>query len=135
LIGSSGQVFVDASGRRRRLVTVIGAVLGSLLAVGIAVLVAGMVGAVPLPLPGLPASGQGIQDGQHGPAAEPTRADPSASPTGTGRTPAPTSRGVPTAATTPPVGSAPTGDASATTRGNRPSVHPGNSNSKSSRPR
>lgn len=125
MIGSSGQVFVDASGRRRRLVTVIGAVLGSILAVGIAVVVAGMVGAVPLPLPGLPASGQGVQDGQGGPAAEPTRSQPSASPRGTGRTPAPTSTGVPTAATTPPAGSTPGGDAS-TTRGNRPTVHPGN---------
>jgi hypothetical protein len=133
LTGSSRQVFVDASGRRRRLVTVIGAVLGSVLAVGIAVVVAGMIGAVSLPLPGLPASGQGVQDGQHGPAGEPTGVNSPTPRTGAERTPAPTSQGVPTAQTTPPAaGSVPTADAS-TTRGNRPTVHPGNP--KSSRTR
>jgi hypothetical protein len=115
------------------MVTTIGAVLGSILAVGIAVVVAGLVGAVSLPLPGLPASGQSVQDGQRGPAAEPTGVHSPTPPTGAGRTPAPTSAGVPTAPTTPPAaGSIPTADAS-TTRGNRPSVHPGNP--KSSRTR
>lgn len=55
-------VFVDRSGRRRRLFTGLGAGLGVLLAAGSLLLVAGLMGTSPVPLPGLPQSGQ---RGQH----------------------------------------------------------------------
>jgi hypothetical protein len=46
-------VFVDRSGRRQRLVLVSGAAAGVLLVAALAMLVAGLVGASPIPLPGL----------------------------------------------------------------------------------
>jgi hypothetical protein len=52
-------VFVDRSGRRRRLFTGLGAGLGMLLVAGSLLLAAGLLGTSPVPLPGLPQSGQG----------------------------------------------------------------------------
>jgi hypothetical protein len=127
LIHSTRPVFVDVSGRRRRLVTVTGAVVGVGLATAIAVLVASMVvGASPLPLPGLPAGGQAVHN--PGPEAEPpapptTSSDPSdRDPTRPPTTTAPAPGGpvAPPAVTTGPT-TTPT-----TTRGNRPTEHPGN---------
>jgi hypothetical protein len=120
-------VFVDATGRRRRLVTVVGALLGLGLATGIAVLVVSVVtGSAPLPLPGLPASGQGLQQEQSVPAAgqpspTPSTRVPSRTPTiAPAASDPPAAPPAPTAAPT----AAPTGGSS--TRGNRPTANPGN---------
>jgi hypothetical protein len=47
-------VFVDRSGRRRRLVVASGAAFGVLVLLALTMLVAGLFGASPVPLPGLP---------------------------------------------------------------------------------
>jgi hypothetical protein len=125
LIQRTPPVFVDATGRRRRLVTVAGALLGLGLVTGIAVLVASVVtGSSPLPLPGLPASGQGLQREQTAPAAEqpsPAPSTPTRVPSGT-PTIAPAASDPPTA---PPASTA-TPSTGPSTRGNRPTTNPGN---------
>ncbi|GIJ72224.1 hypothetical protein [Virgisporangium ochraceum] len=126
MIHSTRPVFVDVSGRRRRLVTVTGAGVGIGLATALAVLVASMViGASPRPLPGLPAGGHGEQPG---PAAEPpvasvtpSRSDAITRPPTTAP-PVPAAPAAPPAVTTGP-GTTPT---SPTARGNRPTGQPGN---------
>lgn len=50
-------VFVDRSGRRRRIVITAGAGAGVLVVVALGLLVAGLFGASPVPLPGLPELG------------------------------------------------------------------------------
>ncbi|MFF5230780.1 hypothetical protein [Dactylosporangium sp. NPDC000521] len=94
-------VFVDRSGRRRRLFTILGAGLGVLLVAGCALLIAGLLGASPVPLPGLPENGQmGRHQAGLGtaptsgtparPSAKPTSARPAAAPvTGGGASPSP----------------------------------------------
>ncbi|GIG61563.1 hypothetical protein Lfu02_59350 [Longispora fulva] len=47
-------VFVDPSGRRRGVVRLVGLGLGAALVVGVALVVAGLFGASPVPLPGWP---------------------------------------------------------------------------------
>jgi hypothetical protein len=49
-------VFVDRSGRRRRLLTVVGAALGVALLASLGLLIAGMVAGSPVPIPGWPDS-------------------------------------------------------------------------------
>jgi hypothetical protein len=120
----SGSVFVDPTGRRRRLVTVAGAAAGLGLVSALALLLAGLLGASPVPLPGLPQGGQGAQEAvvpaevpsadPAGPAtSRPTRAPagaPASAPAGPGTATAPTSSSAPPGR--PP-------------RGNRPTDHPG----------
>jgi hypothetical protein len=114
-------VFVDRSGRRRRLFTGLGAGLGVLLAAGSLLLVAGLLGGSPVPLPGLP---QGGQAGHHRDGAEsgvgtaPSRAGAPASPTRGSRSSSPT------AATT--AGGAPGSPSVSEPHGNRKTSHPGN---------
>jgi hypothetical protein len=124
-VGSSGSVsvFVDPTGRRRRVVTAAGVAIGLALAAVVGLLVAGLLGAAPVPLPGLPAGGRGAQEVVV-PATVPRSAEPSA------RT---TSRPAYPAASRPPAGgsvapAAPSASSSASTRtrGNRPTEHPGN---------
>jgi hypothetical protein len=126
-VGSSGSgsVFVDPTGRRRRVVTAAGIAIGLALAAVVGLLIAGLFGAGPVPLPGLPAGGRGAQEVVV-PAAVPTSAEPS------GRT---TSRPADPAASRPPAGgsvapapAAPSASSSPSTRtrGNRPTEHPGN---------
>ncbi|MFC5000961.1 hypothetical protein ACFPIJ_24370 [Dactylosporangium cerinum] len=115
-------VFVDRSGRRRRLFTSLGAGLGVLLAAGSLLLVAGLLGTSPVPLPGLPQSGQG---GVHRDGAEPG-ASPAPGRTGAPVRPSPArSAG---SATTGPAG--PGGAAGSPTASephdNRKTSHPGN---------
>jgi hypothetical protein len=121
----SGPVFVDLTGRRRRLVTALGIGAGLALVAAIALLVAGVLGASPVPLPGLPRGGQGAQQGTvvpaellpstqpPGPATSPPARPPSVAPsTSSAATPAPT----------PPTASS----AAPTHRGNKPTDKPGN---------
>ena len=99
-------VFVDRSGRRRRLFTSLGAGLGVLLAAGSLLLVAGLMGSSPVPLPGLPQSGQGgyHHDGA-GPGVStapsrtgaPSRSSPAGSSSGTATGGATTTAGSPSA--------------------------------------
>jgi hypothetical protein len=69
-VGSSGSgpVFVDLTGRRRRLVTALGIAAALVLVAAIALVIAGVLGASPVPLPGLPRGGQGAQQGTVVPA-------------------------------------------------------------------
>ncbi|MFG2039041.1 hypothetical protein [Dactylosporangium sp. NPDC048998] len=59
-------VFMDRGGRRRQLFTALGAAIGVLLIAGCGLLIAGLLGTSPVPLPGLPDKGQGML--QHGDA-------------------------------------------------------------------
>ncbi|MDG6100840.1 hypothetical protein Daura_02115 [Dactylosporangium aurantiacum] len=101
-------VFVDRSGRRRRLFTGLGAGMGVLLVLGASLLIAGLLGSSPVPLPGLPQSGQGAQHrdgaGSGGIAPAPSRTSAVPRPTPTGAPPA-----VPAGSTTggPAAGSPP----------------------------
>ncbi|GAA4259264.1 hypothetical protein [Dactylosporangium darangshiense] len=105
---------MDRSGRRRRLFTVLGAGAGILLIAVGGLLIAGLLGSSPVPLPGLPNNGRGVlQRGN-------TDGD------GLGTAPVPAARTTsarPRAgATTPAAAATPTTDKP----GNRPTVHPGN---------
>ena len=120
----SGPVFVDLTGRRRRLFTALGIVAALLLMSAIALLIAGVLGASPVPLPGLPQGGQGAQQEAVVPAEVLTSAEPGASGTSRpSRAPGadqPGGSGAAAATQPTPTGSAPS------TRGNRPTTHPGN---------
>ncbi len=117
-------VFVDRSGRRRRLFTILGAGLGVLLAAGSLLLVAGLMGSSPVPLPGLPQSGQG---GQHrdgaGTAPGHTSAPPRPSRTAT---PAAGSGTKPGSSLPPPSSSLPVSLSPSDPHDNRKTAHPGN---------
>jgi hypothetical protein len=63
-------VFVDQSGRRRRLMVVVGTAVGSLLLATLGLLIAGLSGASPVRVPGFPDSGRAVVD-QQAPAAVP----------------------------------------------------------------
>jgi hypothetical protein len=115
-------VFVDRSGRRRRLFTSLGAGLGVLLAASFLLLIAGLMGTSPVPLPGLPQSGQG---GQHrdgagsGVGTAPSR-------TGAPASPAPGGGPGGSGGTTGATSAATAGSPSASVHDNRRSSHPGN---------
>jgi hypothetical protein len=121
----SGPVFVDLTGRRRRLVTAVGMLAALLLMAAIALLIAGVLGASPVPLPGLPQGGQGAQQEAVVPVEVFTSAEPAVSATSRpARAP-----GVPPDAGAAPVPAQPDPSSSAPeppARGNRPSSHPGN---------
>ncbi|WP_432834050.1 hypothetical protein [Dactylosporangium sp. CA-092794] len=53
-------VFMDRSGWRRPLFTALGAAFGVLVAASGGLLIAGLLGSSPVPLPGLPDNGQGL---------------------------------------------------------------------------
>jgi hypothetical protein len=121
----SRPVFVDLTGRRRRLVILAGVLAGLLLTTAMALLVAGVFGASPVPLPGLPQGGQGAQQEAVVPAGAVPSADRAASTTSRpARIPTAPSdpTATPTSAQPAPSSSAP----EPRTRGNRPSTHPGN---------
>src|SRR6185369_7694434 len=91
-------VFVDRSGRRHRIVVASGAAAGVLVVLALGMLVAGLFGASPLPLPGLP--------DLVGPApSQPQPSRPAAVTTHNPQTPEATAQGpgaTPTAPATPP---------------------------------
>ena len=64
-------VFVDRSGRRRRVVKLTGAVLGGLLVVALGLLGAAVSGASPLRMPGFPDADDNAEGGHATPAATP----------------------------------------------------------------
>jgi hypothetical protein len=115
-------VFVDRSGRRRRLFTSLGAGLGVLLAAGSLLLVAGLLGTSPVPLPGLPQSGQG--GGHHRDGAE-SGVGTAPSRTGAPDRPSPTLTGASDGAAGTTSGAAGSPSASEP-HDNRKSSHPGN---------
>jgi hypothetical protein len=88
-------VFVDRSGRRRGLATLIGVGLGTALLVSLGLIVAGLQGASPVPLPGFPGGGQYAEQGPDGNAGA---GAPSPSP-GTSRRPSPGTSVAPPAST------------------------------------
>jgi hypothetical protein len=107
---------MDRSGRRRRLVTALGAAVGVLLIAVGALLIAGLLGSSPVPLPGLPNGGQGVLQ----------RGDAGGDGLGTAPTaPAPTAvrSATPRPRTTTEAAVSPTPDSRP---GNRPTSHPGN---------
>jgi hypothetical protein len=119
-------VFVDRSGRRRRLFTGLGAGFGVVLVVGCVLLVAGLMGSSPVPLPGLPQSGQGALHGKDGGVGvQPAAPTPPGTPASHVGQPARSSTATSTAgarsATTQP---APT--SSTVAPGNRHATHTGN---------
>jgi hypothetical protein len=127
-------VFVDPTGRRRRLFTVVGILLGVAITAAFALLIAGVLGAPPVPLPGLPVSDQGVQERAPAVPVEATPAGPSQSqsPVPPGRVPAaPAPSGTPSVTGAAPSSQAPS--ATPTARGNRPTVHPGNPKSSRSK--
>ncbi|GAA2354113.1 hypothetical protein GCM10010170_045950 [Dactylosporangium salmoneum] len=106
---------MDRSGRRRRLITALGAGLGVLLFAGVGLLVAGLLGSSPIPVPGLPDSGRGaLQQRDAGGGLAPAPAPAASGPPATRRPR--TSAG---AATPSPA-------ATTAKPGNRPTTHPGN---------
>ncbi|GAA2621709.1 hypothetical protein GCM10010399_61070 [Dactylosporangium fulvum] len=110
---------MDRTGRRRRLFTGLGAGLGVLLAGGCSLLIAGLLGSSPVPLPGLPESGQGgLYRGETGVSPAPSRLVPAQVPNT--RTPAPSA--TQPAATTPATAVPVPTDLP----GNRKTSHPGN---------
>jgi hypothetical protein len=118
-------VFLDRTGRRRRLVVAAGLGLGGILLAAIAVLVAGLTGAAPLPLPGLPGANHGVVRGEVG------AVDPATSPSGRVRTPSPVPSPVPAAGGA--TGGSPTASPTSSTQptptgppGHRRTAHPGN---------
>ncbi|WP_238007295.1 hypothetical protein KZZ52_02500 [Dactylosporangium sp. AC04546] len=113
---------MDRTGRRRRLFTVLGAGLGVLVIAGGALLIAGLLGSSPVPLPGLPERGQGGRAGLSG-VQQPDSGTPT-------RPPA-----VVRTTTQPPKGTTPTTAATTDLPGNRKTSHPGNANPKPSRSR
>jgi hypothetical protein len=115
---------VDRTGRRRQLFTSLGAGLGVLFAVGCMLLIAGLLGSSPVPLPGLPQGGQG---GLHrDDAGAGTGAGSSHSPAAPATTRPPAPFADPTAAVSR-LPSATTGSpASAEPPGNRRTSHPSN---------
>jgi hypothetical protein len=107
---------MDRRGRRRRLFTALGAGLGVLLVAGVGLLVAGLLGSSPVPLPGLPDNGQGmLQRGDGGGADGIGPAPTPAVPKTTSRTQTPG-----------PAGSTPAVSVSTEKPGNRKTTHPGN---------
>ncbi|HET8683580.1 MAG TPA: hypothetical protein VFM54_17195 [Micromonosporaceae bacterium] len=75
----AGAVFVDRSGRRRRLVTLVGAGLGVLLVASLSILLAGMFSSGPVAIPGWPDAGARPAEG----AATPQPTDAGPTPDGT----------------------------------------------------
>lgn len=110
-------VFVDRSGRRRRLVTLVGAALGVLLVASLSIMVAGMVSSGPVSIPGWPDAGA-----RPGEGATPQPTDGGTGPAG-GELPAP----VTTTAPAPQPTSAAPGQGTDRRRdpGGRPSKSPG----------
>lgn len=110
------EIFVDHTGRRRRVVTALAAGAGVLLTTAMVILVAGFTGVGPSPLPGLPALNPAQQEIARVPAQAPPPSSsaprPAAEPTDTTATTAPARGGPPTSTQDP--------------RGNRPSrtAHP-----------
>ena len=120
----SGPVFVDLTGRRRRLVTALGVAAALVLVAALALVIAGVLGAAPVPLPGLPRGGQGAQQGTVVPADLLPSAEPAASATAR---PARAPSAPSTSSTAAPAPTAPTSSSAAPPRhGNKPSDHPGN---------
>jgi hypothetical protein len=76
-------VFVDQSGRRRRLMLVVGGAVGSVLLATLGLLIAGLSGASPVRVPGFPDSGGNVVVDPHQPAAGP---QPTTVAPGTGQT-------------------------------------------------
>lgn len=111
---------MDRSGRRRRLVTALGAAFGVLLIAGGALLIAGLLGSSPVPLPGLPENGQGMIQRSNtngdGVAPVPGATTPAGHSTASVR---------PRATTATTTVETPT-TAATTKPGNRPTSHPGN---------
>jgi hypothetical protein len=72
-------VFVDRSGRRRRLVAVVGSTLAVVLVAGLGLLLAGLVGGTPLNVPGFPDAVRPVPDATEPPTGgEPAPPRPSA---------------------------------------------------------
>jgi hypothetical protein len=87
-------VFVDRSGRRRRLFTVIGAGIGVALLLSLGLIIAGLFGAAPVHVPGLPSSGgvaaqPGISESAGPGEPSPTAGASGSRRPGTGLTPTP----------------------------------------------
>ncbi|HET8661656.1 MAG TPA: hypothetical protein VFM55_21995 [Micromonosporaceae bacterium] len=78
----AGAVFVDRSGRRRRLVTLVGAGLGVLLVASLSILLAGLFSSGPVSIPGWPDAGA-----RPGEGATPLPTDAGPSPDGTAPNP------------------------------------------------
>ena len=78
-------VFVDRSGRRRRLFTLLGAGFGVLLLIGLIAVVASLFGGGPGQLPGWPGQGGAaeVKPSAVEPATQPTTTAPSATPSAT----------------------------------------------------
>jgi hypothetical protein len=114
----SQPVFVDRSGRRRRMFTALATAGGVVLTVAIVIVTAGFFGVGPGPLPGLPELGKAPQQGPVSPGVRPTGAPswPAARTTA----PAPARSGT----VAPPTTAPPTPTASTTSRGNRPTQTP-----------
>ncbi|MEV4510698.1 hypothetical protein AB0K00_17220 [Dactylosporangium sp. NPDC049525] len=114
-------VFVDRSGRRRRLITAFGAAFGVVLAMGGVLLAAGLMGSSPVPLPGLPQGGQrATHGGVDGAGAQSTGPSRRASPTSRPGQPA----GAPPATSSARQSATPT--SAPASPGKHDKTHPGN---------
>jgi hypothetical protein len=105
------------------LVTALGVAAALVLVAALALVIAGVLGAAPVPLPGLPRGGQGAQQGTVVPADLLPSAEPAASATSRpARAPS-----APSTSSAAPAPTAPTSSSAAPPRhGNKPSEHPGN---------
>jgi hypothetical protein len=131
VVPESDAVFVDRTGRRRRMVVGAGVALGGGLLVAIALLIAGLTGAASLPLPGLPEGDHRPMRGQAGPVGPASVT----SPRGPGRTPStdPSLRPASPSVTAPATGTSSTLSPTVSTQstltgppGLRRTAHPGN---------
>jgi hypothetical protein len=114
-------VFLDRSGRRRRLFTIVGTGLAAAALAALGLLVSGLSGASPLHLPGLPADAA--------PGGGGGRTPSHAGPVPAGL-PSPPARARPTPALSPGAAAGANGSPTPTAHGRRPSVHPGQSKRK-----
>jgi hypothetical protein len=74
-------IFVDRSGRRRRLLKLTGAIIGGLLVVALGLLGAAVSGASPLRMPGFPDAGTNAEGATTTPAVTPGTTPPGPGPT------------------------------------------------------
>ena len=116
-------VFVDRTGRRRRVFTILGLGVGAVLLAAVALLVAGLTGTAPVTLPGLPVREHAVMRGEVGPVA--STASPAPKRSSRSATSPPDSPAVAAGPSNPRPAATVTSSPPAVTHGNRPSTHPG----------
>ena len=119
-------VFVDRTGRRRLVFTILGLGLGAVLLAAVALLVAGLTGTGPVTLPGLPEREHAVKRGEVGPVGWSPTASAAPSRSAGSATSPPDRPAVTANPSSPGPAATATSSSPAAKHGNRPSTHPGN---------